>query len=268
MPNKPKTMTLHVSSEKGDCMKAKTSEKDEWGVFCETIQGFEYEEGYNYTLSVLKTKKPKEERTEGASEYVYTLAQQIAKTPNLKEDGIYAYIQTNYGDIVGKLAMEKAPLTVANFVGLAEGSISNTFRAAGEPYFDSLIFHRVIPNFMIQGGDPTGTGSGGPGYKFKNEIHPDLKHDKPGIFSMANSGPNTNGSQFFITHKATPWLDGGYNIFGSVVLGQKYVTLIGNSPRGRADRPKEPVRMNKVEIIRIGVAAKSFDANATFNRLK
>lgn len=256
---------LHIDSSKQDCIQVKYSEKDdEWSSFCETIQGFAYEAGYTYEIEVLKIKLPKEERVEGNSEYTYSLSKIVNKTPDLKENGIYAYIQTNFGDIVGKLEMDRAPLTTANFVGLAEGTLPNTARALGVPYYDSLIFHRVIPNFMIQGGDPTGTGSGGPGYKFKNEIHPELTHNKAGIFSMANSGPNTNGSQFFITHKATPWLDGGYNIFGHVVLGQKYVDLIGNMPRNRADRPNETVVMKKVSIIRVGPAAKKFDANATF----
>lgn len=247
----------------------KYAEKEtEWSPLCQPINGFDYEAGYTYVLEVSKTKIPKGERTETSGMHSYTLTQIIQKSPDLKEEGIYAHIQTNYGDIVGKLEMDKAPLTTANFVGLAEGSLTNTFRAQGVPYYDSLIFHRIIPNFMIQGGDPTGTGSGGPGYKFKNEIHPSLKHDKPGVFSMANSGPNTNGSQFFITHKATPWLDGGYNIFGQVVLGQKYITLMGSLPRNRGDRPKEPVVMHKVTIIRIGDAAKAFDANDTFQRLK
>jgi len=121
---------------------------------------------------------------------------------------------------------------------------------------------------MIQGGDPLGVGMGGPGYKFRNEIHPDLTHDKPGIFSMANSGPNTNGSQFFITHVATPWLDGNYNIFGNVIMGQEVVTAIGNTPRGQADKPKTPVYMTKVQIIRIGDKAKKFDANDTFKSMQ
>lgn len=258
-----------MDSSKQDCLQVKDKENAEkWESFCEDIQGFDYEIGYTYTLKVTKIKTPKEDKVEGSSDYTYTLAKIIKKTPHLKEDGLYAYIQTNYGDIVGKLAMEEAPLTTANFVGLAEGAIANTSRPAGVPYYDSLIFHRVIPNFMIQGGDPSGTGAGGPGYKFKNETDNGLTHDKPGIFSMANSGPNTNGSQFFITHKATTWLDGGYNIFGQVIMGQKYVTLIGNLPRAQNDRPKEPVIMNKVTILRIGKKAQDFDANAVFQELK
>ena len=268
-PNKVKTSKLLVASSKKDCLKVKNAEKEtEWSSLCLPIAGFDYETGYNYELEVVKTKIAKNGKTETSGAYYYALSRVIQKSPDLSEDGIYAYIQTNYGDIVGKLEMDKAPLTTANFVGLAEGSLTNSFRNKGIPYYDSLIFHRIIPNFMIQGGDPTGTGSGGPGYKFKNEIHPSLRHDKPGVFSMANSGPNTNGSQFFITHKATPWLDGGYNIFGQVVLGQKYINLMGSLPRNKGDRPKEPVKMYKVTIIRIGEAAKAFDANDTFYRLK
>jgi peptidylprolyl isomerase len=172
------------------------------------------------------------------------------------------------GDIVGKLDMDLAPLTVANFVGLAEGSIKNKAFPEGRPFYDSLTFHRVIPNFMIQGGDPIGNGTGGPGYKFKNEIHPDLKHDKPGIFSMANSGPNTNGSQFFITHAATPWLDGQYNIFGQVIIGQDIVNAIGAVAKDRRNKPNTPIYINKVLIIRIGEAAKNFDAVNTFKYMQ
>jgi cyclophilin family peptidyl-prolyl cis-trans isomerase len=268
-PTNGKTSKLFVDSTKKDCLQVKYTEKEtEWSSLCQPINGFDYEVGYTYALEVVKIKIAKSKKTETSGEYRYTLSRVIRKTPNLTENGIYAYIQTNHGDIVGKLEMDKAPLTTANFVGLAEGSLTNSSRAQGVPYYDSLIFHRIIPNFMIQGGDPTGTGSGGPGYKFKNEIHPSLKHNKPGVFSMANSGPNTNGSQFFITHKATPWLDGGYNIFGQVVLGQKYITLMGGLPRGRGDRPNEPVVMSKVTIIRIGDAAKAFNANDTFQRLK
>ena len=166
---------------------------------------------------------------------------------------MYAYIKTSIGDIVGKLYMNRAPLTVANFVGLAEGTLENTARPIGTPFYDSLIFHRVIPGFMIQGGDPDGIGSGGPGYKFKNETCKELKHDKPGVFSMANSGPNTNGSQFFITHKATPWLDNVHSVFGSVIEGIEVLNTIEG----------EDV-IEKITIIRIGNEAKKFDAVKIF----
>ena len=237
-----------------------------WSSTTSKIDGFEYKPGYTYKLEVSKTKAAKEPTT--AAKTQYTLVNVIEKRPDLKEEGLYVYIQTSLGDIVGKLDMERAPLTVANFVGLAEGTQANTAKPLGTPFYDSIIFHRVIPGFMIQGGDPLGVGMGGPGYKFRNEIHPDLTHDKPGIFSMANSGPNTNGSQFFITHVATPWLDGNYNIFGNVIMGQEVVTAIGNTPRGQADKPKTPVYMTKVQIIRIGDKAKKFDATNTFKSMQ
>ena len=233
------------------------------------IEGFNRDKNFDYVLEVAKTKLAKEDRAESEMKYKYSLVNVAKKSPSLMEEGIYAYIQTSLGDIVGKLYMDRAPLTVSNFVGLAEGTIENTFRPIGEPYFDSLIFHRVIPNFMIQGGDPQGQGSGGPGYAFKNETHPELKHNKPGIFSMANSGPNTNGSQFFITHGPTPHLDGSYNVFGETVIGQEVVTKIGNTPRSRRNnRPNTPVYITHVEIIRVGEAAQKFDAAAVFNKLK
>ncbi len=168
-------------------------------------------------------------------------------------DGLYAKITTTKGKILVKLTPEKTPLTVANFVGLAEGKIENTAKKAGEPYFDGLTFHRVIPNFMIQGGDPTGTGAGGPGYAFKDEFDPSLKHDRAGVLSMANAGPGTNGSQFFITHKETPWLNGKHSVFGFVVEGQSVVDLIEQNDV-----------MKTVEIIRVGKEAEKFDAAKVF----
>ena len=171
----------------------------------------------------------------------------------MSEQGIYANFNTTRGTIRVKLEHEKTPLTVANFVGLAEGKIKNSAKAEGEPYYNGLTFHRVIDNFMIQGGDPNGTGSGGPGYKFGDEFHPDLKHTGPGVLSMANAGPGTNGSQFFITHVETPWLDGKHSVFGSVVEGQDVVNAI-----------KQGDKIETLEIDRVGAEAEAFDAVAVF----
>ena len=177
------------------------------------------------------------------------------KTPKL-EKGIYAEIETNKGKILLKLEFEKAPLTTANFIGLAEGTIKNTAKPLGTPFYDGLTFHRVIANFMIQGGDPKGNGTGGPGYAFKNECLPEFKFDGPGILAMANAGPNTNGSQFFITHTTTAWLDGQYSIFGHVISGQEVVNAIAIGDT-----------MTHVKIIRKGKKAKKFKADKVFEEL-
>lgn len=169
------------------------------------------------------------------------------------EEGIYAKIHTSRGEILLRLEHNKAPLTVANFVGLAEGNIENDARAKGEPYYDGLTFHRVIDNFMVQGGDPTGSGAGGPGYKFPDEFHPDLQHDQPGVLSMANAGANTNGSQFFITHVETPWLDNKHSVFGAVEEGMEVVNAIEGGDT-----------MDKVEILRVGEEAQAWDATMVF----
>ena len=170
-------------------------------------------------------------------------------------DGLYAKFHTSKGNILVELEFEKTPGTVGNFVGLAEGNLENKARPQGEPYYDDLKFHRVIPDFMVQGGDPKGTGVGGPGYQFEDEIKPELKHDRPGILSMANAGPGTNGSQFFITHVATPWLDGKHTVFGHVVEGQDVVDSI-----------KQGDKIDKLEIIRQGEAAKEFNAVESFRQ--
>ena len=148
-----------------------------------------------------------------------------SKKPKLT-DGLYAEMQTTRGTILLRLAMDSIPMTVANFVGLAEGKIKNTAKADGVHYFDSLKFHRVIAKFMIQGGDPLGNGQGGPGYSFKDEFVPQYRYTGPGILAMANAGAGTNGSQFFITHVATPWLDNRHTIFGFVVTGQDVVDAV------------------------------------------
>jgi peptidyl-prolyl cis-trans isomerase A (cyclophilin A) len=174
-----------------------------------------------------------------------------------KNGPVYATLKTSMGDIVVQLFEDKAPNTVANFIGLATGtkewSDPKTSEKVKRPLYNGTIFHRVIPGFMIQGGDPLGNGTGGPGFRFADEFHPDLRHSKPGILSMANAGPNTNGSQFFITQKATPWLDGRHSVFGEVVKGQNVVDAIINVPRDARDRPTKDVVLQQVVITRGGL---------------
>ncbi|NRR91893.1 peptidylprolyl isomerase [Winogradskyella undariae] len=197
-------------------------------------------------------------------------------------DGIYAEFITSKDTMVAKLFYDQAPVTVANFVALAEGDhplLGDEFK--GKPYYDGLTFHRVMNDFMIQGGDPTGTGSGDPGYKFEDELVDSLRHDKPGMLSMANSGANSNGSQFFITEKATPWLDGFdasgnlkdcsnprvscHAVFGELVKGLNVLDTISNvKVQPGSNKPLEDVVITKLNIIRIGTAAKKFDAPKVF----
>ena len=176
------------------------------------------------------------------------LAEAVSADPTLG-DGLFARITTVRGDIIVRLEYQRTPITVCNFVALAEGKMT---AAGGKPFYNGLTFHRVINDFMIQGGDPLGNGSGGPGYQFPDEIDPGLKHDGPGVLSMANAGPGTNGSQFFITHVATPWLDGNHTVFGRVVQGQNVVNAI-----------RQGDRIERITIIRNGVQANAFRADQT-----
>ena len=173
------------------------------------------------------------------------------------KEGIYAKITTDKGNILLSLHYRLTPGTVANFIGLVEGKIDNTFKSKDEPFYNGLKFHRVIPDFMIQAGCPLGTGTGDPGYKFDDEFHKDLKHNKPGILSMANSGKATNGSQFFITHIPTDWLDNKHTIFGEVVEGQDVV-----------DQIQQNDLMNTIEILRKGEDAVNWNALEVFNEFK
>ena len=184
------------------------------------------------------------------------VASDEAKSSWKEKPGMYAIFDTSMGKIVCELFDKETPKTVANFTGLAEGTKMFTNPATGKQekkhFYDGLIFHRIIPNFMIQGGDPQGTGMGGPGYKFEDEFVASLRFDKPGKLAMANAGPNTNGSQFFITQVPTPWLDGHHTIFGQVVECMDVVTKIATAPRGAGDKPATPIVVKKLTIERVG----------------
>ena len=172
------------------------------------------------------------------------------------QERVKVKISTNYGDIVAEL-YDETPIHRDNFIKLVK-----------DGFYNGTLFHRVIPGVMIQGGDPMGMGMGGPGYSFRDEFHPDLRHDTPGILSMANAGPGTNGSQFFITVAPTPHLDGRHSVFGHVVEGMNVVLDIANAPRDGRDMPLDPIFINHVEIERVGEAAENFNAAKTFSDLK
>jgi len=169
------------------------------------------------------------------------------------QDGLYAKFNTNKGEILVALEYQKTPGTVGNFVALAEGNLENSAKPQGKPYYDGLKFHRVISDFMVQGGCPLGTGTGNPGYQFDDEFHQELTHDGPGVLSMANAGPGTNGSQFFITHVATPWLDNNHTVFGKVIEGQDIVNTIAQNDT-----------IDTLEIIRVGETAEKYNAIEAF----
>jgi len=187
------------------------------------------------TGSLLTEEKPVEEKTEPVVEEKTEVEEQQTEGETMANR--YALFETNHGNFKVELFEDKAPLTTKNFIDLTQ-----------KGFYDGVIFHRVIPNFMIQGGDPKGTGTGGPGYTIKDEFHPDLKHNKPGILSMANAGPNTGGSQFFVTVAPTPHLNGRHAIFGEVVEGYDVVDKISKVQTASMDRPKEDVVMQKVTI--------------------
>ena len=169
------------------------------------------------------------------------------------QDGLYAKFNTSKGEILVALEYQKTPGTVGNFIALTEGNMENSVKPQGTPYYDGLKFHRVIPDFMVQGGCPLGSGTGDPGYKFDDEFHSDLRHDGPGVLSMANSGPASNGSQFFITHIETPWLDNKHTVFGKVTQGQDIVDVIAQGDN-----------IETIEIVRVGAEAEAFNAIEAF----
>ena len=208
------------------------------------------------SVGCVSTEKNAENAAEGKGADPSTLVLTVEQaTEGLEGSGpLMARFETNQGTFAARLFTAEAPKTVANFVGLARGKRPYRDAKTGEwttgRFYDGLTFHRVIPDFMIQGGDPMGDGRGGPGYRFADEIHPSLKHDRPGLLSMANAGPNTNGSQFFVTDAPTPHLDGRHAIFGEVVEGLEVVKKIARVQRDGRDRPAQPVVMEKLVIYR------------------
>ena len=207
------------------------------------------------------TAKPAAPTSKPAAPTAKPAAPAAAATPSISAakygPGVYAVFTTTKGNFIARLFDKDAPRTVENFIGLAEGKKpwkdARTGRMVRRPYYNNVLFHRVIPNFMIQGGDPEGTGMGGPGFEFPDEISPNHRHDKPGILSMANRGPNTNGGQFFVTVAPYPSLDGHYSIFGEIVEGQDVVDGISKVPRRMNDnRPLTPVTINRVTVQRVG----------------
>lgn len=170
-------------------------------------------------------------------------------------EGVYAHFVTNYGEFTAQLFTDKVPRTTSNFIGLAEGTLASRDPQTGEMekkhYFDGVIFHRIINGFVIQGGDPTGTGMGGPGFRFEDEFHPQLRHKGPGMLSMANAGPNTNGSQFFITLTDLDYLDDKHAVFGKIMEGMDVIQKIAQVKTDREDRPVDPVVMEKVRVFSI-----------------
>ena len=238
------------------------------------VQGSDDMTNWTTLGQAIATKSPvrwEQQRILTAAPYFYRV--EVDGGSDTLADGIYGKITTSLGVMTAKLEYEKVPLIVANFIGLAEGTKfyskdqqSFPANAEGNPYFDGLIFHRIIKDFMIQGGCPLGNGSGNPGYWLPDEFHPDLKHDGPGVLSMANSGEHTNGSQFFITHAATPWLDftdiraGNHSVFGKVVGGLDIVDAIAGVAVSGPNKPNTDVVIESVRILRVGAKAEAFEA--------
>ena len=218
-------------------------------LLCFTLVG-QQKKPVKSSTTTKKTTQRAQTNTKNQKLPIKTMNQDFLSTQG---DGLYAKFETNKGDIYAILEFQKTPLTVANFVGLAEGKIKNTSKTEGTPFYNGLKFHRVIKDFMIQGGCPLGTGTGDPGYKFADEFHDSLKHVGPGILSMANSGPGSNGSQFFITHVATPWLDGKHSVFGHVIKGQNIVDSIAQNDT-----------LKSLTFVRKGKEALAFDPVKTF----